>query len=78
LNDESHFVRDFKSTYGFSPAIYRSHFKNNGAAKDAHNGHNGNGKSNNGSEVRQQLTEVLKQSILPSLNLVVCLVSYLN
>src|SRR5918998_6406717 len=29
LNDESHFVRDFKSTYGSSPALYRSHFKNN-------------------------------------------------
>ena len=31
LNDESHFVRDFKSTYGYSPALYRSHFKSNGA-----------------------------------------------
>ena len=30
LNDESHFVRDFKSTYGFSPAIYRLQFKRNG------------------------------------------------
>jgi transcriptional regulator GlxA family with amidase domain len=27
LNDESHFVRDFKSTYGYSPAIYRAQFK---------------------------------------------------
>src|SRR3954447_26469296 len=27
VNDESHFVRDFKSTYGFSHTIYRSQFK---------------------------------------------------
>ena len=27
LNDESHFVRDFKSTYGSSPACYRSQFR---------------------------------------------------
>ena len=37
LNDESHFVRDFKSTYGHSPTSYRAHFKHNG---------NGNGHSN--------------------------------
>src|ERR1043165_6662894 len=40
LNDESHFVRDFKSTYGFSPAHYRSNFKNK-LAPEAPNG-NGN------------------------------------
>jgi AraC-like DNA-binding protein len=47
LNDESHFVRDFKSTYGSSPACYRSHFRNNGGAQshngDSHNGNSGNG-----------------------------------
>jgi AraC-like DNA-binding protein len=78
LNDESHFVRDFKSTYGFSPAIYRSHFKNNGAKKEEHNGHNGNGNDTASSDVRQQLVHAVKQSILPSLHLVVCLVSYMN
>ena len=75
LNDESHFVRDFKSTYGYSPALYRSQFKNNGSG----NGHNGNG--NNGSNpnsVRQQLTQAAKQSILPSLHLVVYMFSYLT
>src|SRR5215212_3258005 len=46
LNDESHFVRDFKSTYGFSPALYRSHFKNKSATEE-HNGSNGNGNTNN-------------------------------
>src|ERR671929_1500628 len=42
LNDESHFVRDFKSTYGFSPALYRSHFKNRSATEEPHD-NNGNG-----------------------------------
>lgn len=39
LNDESHFVRDFKSTYGYSPAIYRAQFRHNGGNGNA----NGNG-----------------------------------
>ena len=82
LNDESHFVRDFKSTYGFSPALYRSHFKNNangngdghGPEKEAHNGTN-NKQLNT---LRQQLAQAAKQSILPSLQLVICVFSYLN
>jgi AraC-like DNA-binding protein len=57
LNDESHFVRDFKSTYGSSPALYRSHFRRNGAVEqshyqdsqnDSHNGDSLNGDSHNG------------------------------
>ena len=73
LNDESHFVRDFKSTYGHSPALYRSQFRNNGSE----NGHNGsNGKNSNG--LRQQLSQAAKQSVLPSLHLVVYMFSYLN
>ena len=75
LNDESHFVRDFKSTYGYSPALYRSQFRNNGSG----NGHNGNGSNGNQpNSVRQQITQAAKQSILPSLHLVVYMVSYLN
>jgi AraC-like DNA-binding protein len=87
LNDESHFVRDFKSTYGFSPALYRSHFRQNGGS-ESHNGdsHNGNGDSHNGngtgngnenqpSKVREQLARMAKQSILPSINLVVFMLS---
>jgi transcriptional regulator GlxA family with amidase domain len=62
LNDESHFVRDFKSTYGYSPSLYRSRFKNN-----EENGRNGNELH----KVRQQLALVAKQSILPSLHLFV-------
>ena len=72
LSDESHFVRDFKSTYGYSPALYRSQFRNNGL-DNGHNGSNGNHPT-----VRQQLTQAAKQSVLPSLHLVVYMVSYLN
>jgi AraC-like DNA-binding protein len=78
LNDESHFVRDFKSTYGFSPAIYRSQFKRNG---DGHaNGGNGNGNGHNldqphsvtePKKIREQIAQAAKQSILPSLHVLV-------
>jgi transcriptional regulator GlxA family with amidase domain len=75
LNDESHFVRDFKSTYGYSPALYRSQFRNNGSG----NGHNGNGSNgSNSNGVRQQLAQAAKQSILPSLHLIIYMFSYLN
>ena len=82
LNDESHFVRDFKSTYGYSPALYRSQFRNNGS-ENGHNGStgNGNGNSNNGNKpnsVRQQLAQAAKQSILPSLHLIVSFLSYID
>jgi AraC-like DNA-binding protein len=39
LNDESHFVRDFKSTYGYSPAIYRAQFRHSSAGNGNGNGH---------------------------------------
>ena len=75
LNDESHFVRDFKSTYGHSPALYRSQFRNNGSES----GHNGNGvKGNKPNGVRQQLAQAAKQSVLPSLHLVIYMFSCLN
>ena len=70
LNDESHFVRDFKSTYGFSPALYRSHFKNKSA--EEHNGNN-----DQPGKLRQQLIQIAKHSALPSLHLFVCLYSTL-
>jgi AraC-like DNA-binding protein len=75
LNDESHFVRDFKSTYGFSPALYRSHFKNNGNGEE-HNGNgntNGNGNGNGHSNQASKVAEVAKHTILPSLHLFVCM-----
>lgn len=71
LNDESHFVRDFKSTYGFSPALYRLHFRNNDLAEDHHANGNSIGNSKAGSEtknVREQLVQLAKHSILPSLH----------
>jgi len=79
LNDESHFVRDFKSTYGSSPALYRLHFRQNGGNQSHHgdshqenaDSHNVNGNGNQSDNVRQQLLRVAKQSILPSIHLVV-------
>jgi AraC-like DNA-binding protein len=88
LNDESHFVRDFKSTYGSSPACYRAQFRQNGGGESLHeNSHNGdslNGDSHHGNgngnasqpgDFRQQIARVAKQSILPSLHVVVCMMS---
>jgi len=85
LNDESHFVRDFKSTYGFSPALYRSNFKNK-AAVDTPNGSNGNGNGhgptkNTGAQtqtVREHLVQIAKHSVLPSVQLLVYVFSYLS
>ncbi|HEU4766716.1 MAG TPA: helix-turn-helix transcriptional regulator [Pyrinomonadaceae bacterium] len=92
LTDESHFVRDFKSTYGSSPALYRSHFRRNGSEQshnnDAHSGDSRNGDSANGnshneshsqqsSQLRQQVARLSKQSILPSIHLFVCVMSTL-
>ena len=42
MNDESHFVRDFKSTYGSSPACYRTQFRTNGGTSSEGEPHNGN------------------------------------
>ena len=91
LNDESHFVRDFKSTYGFSPALYRTHFKNN-HAEEPHNGSNGNHGSNGGNrsngnngsngtkpaKVQQEIVHLAKNSVLPSIHLVAYMFSYLS
>jgi len=89
LNDESHFVRDFKSTYGHSPTTYRARFKLNGPNGNGSNGNgnghdNGNGNDNlvdhaaNGQQankLRRQLAQVAKQSILPSLQVLLYMAS---
>ena len=75
LNDESHFVRDFKSTYGFSPALYRSHFKNKSLTEE-HNGNNATNGDQPG-KLRQQLIQIAKHTALPSLHLFICLYSTL-
>jgi hypothetical protein len=90
LNDESHFVRDFKSTYGHSPTTYRARFKLNGPNG---NGSNGNGSNGNGhghdngdlldhaangqqaNKLRRQLAQLAKQSILPSLHVLLYMAS---
>jgi AraC-like DNA-binding protein len=81
LNDESHFVRDFKSTYGYSPALYRSQFKNK-AQPEAKNGNNGhgptNGKGTQSNDVREHLVQIVKHSILPSVQLFVYVFSCFN
>ena len=72
LNDESHFVRDFKSTYGHSPTSYRAHFKHN----DNGNGHNADHAANaKQSKLRQHISTIAKQSILPTLHLMVYMAS---
>lgn len=81
LNDESHFVRDFKSTYGSSPAIYRSQFMSGFAEhgmKD-HVGHNGNGNGNGAQpgKVQQEITRVAKHSVLPTLHLFISSCSFM-
>jgi len=85
LNDESHFVRDFKSTYGFSPALYRSNFKNK-ATVDTPKGSNGNGNGHSPTKsigaqphsVRDHLVQIAKHSVLPSVQLLAYVFSYLN
>src|SRR5689334_14616599 len=74
LNDESHFVRDFKLTYGYSPTTYRAQFKVNGA--------NGNGNDLDQAvaqaqpgKLSRQLTLIAKQSILPSLHVLIYMAS---
>lgn len=65
LNDESHFVRDFKSTYGYSPALYRAQFLGSFVEGQAEE-HETNG---NGNQAQQEIGRAAKQSILPSLQL---------
>jgi AraC-like DNA-binding protein len=71
LNDESHFVRDFKSTYGSSPALYRSQYMGGFVESPApeHEIHEANGNGATPAKVEQQLARAAKQSVLPSLHL---------
>lgn len=39
VTDESHFVRDFKKTYGHTPARYRERFQNGNVGENAHAPH---------------------------------------
>jgi AraC-like DNA-binding protein len=69
LNDESHFVRDFKASYGLSPACYRAGFKSKHAEET---------NSNNGTQrksITDDIATVVKHTILPTLNVIVYLLS---
>lgn len=68
LNDESHFVRDFKKVYGAPPKVYRRQFKTTGSNVS------GNLKSL-GNEFQQGLAKAAKGCALISLNLLSYLVS---
>lgn len=66
LNDESHFVRDFKATYGLAPTLYRARFKGEQESRP----------QNSETETKQkQLVQVAKATIIPSLNLLVYVAS---
>ena len=82
LNDESHFVRDFKSTYGYSPTHYRSQFQNNAgleATKGNGAGHGPTkGSSSQTSRIRQHLVQIAKHSVLPSVQLFLYVFSSLS
>jgi transcriptional regulator GlxA family with amidase domain len=69
LNDESHFVRDFKSTYGYSPTLYRAQFQRKGNDND--NANENAVEVQPPKKLRRQLAQAAKQSILPSLNLLI-------
>ena len=62
LNDESHFVRDFKKVYGVPPTLYRALF-NRGQVDRSDKG------IERRSEIRQEIAETAKRLILPSLNI---------
>jgi transcriptional regulator GlxA family with amidase domain len=70
LNDESHFVRDFKSTYGYSPAHYRAQYKKSN--EDVQKG-----TKKQATKTTNQLAQAAKQSVLPSLHLFIYMISYL-
>ena len=62
LNDESHFVRDFKKVYGLPPANYRLLFKDGQLSGSDE-------KDMPGSKISKQVAKAAKGSILPSLSL---------
>jgi len=74
VNDESHFVRDFKSTYGYSPTLYRAQFKQNGNGNEHESGNaidHVSPAAQQRKKLRRRIAQIAKQSILPSLNLLI-------
>ncbi|HSE22899.1 MAG TPA: helix-turn-helix transcriptional regulator [Pyrinomonadaceae bacterium] len=70
VNDESHFVRDFKSTYGASPTLYRTRFLNKRNEEHAVQEHR--------TPLHDQITNIAKQNLLPSISLFLCLLALLD
>jgi transcriptional regulator GlxA family with amidase domain len=62
LNDESHFVRDFKKTYGAPPTVYRTRF----SGRKINDSDNGTGSR---SEARKGIAKAAKGCVLISVNL---------
>lgn len=71
LNDESHFVRDFKKAYGLPPTRYRV-LSNESKLKVTDNGRDSR------SEIREGLAENAKRFILLSLNISTYLLSVIE
>ena len=63
LNDESHFVRDFKKAYGLSPKCYRTLFNSEQSNESV-------SEADSQGETRKGLVETAKRDILRSLNTV--------
>lgn len=72
INDESHFVRDFKIIYGVTPTRYRMLFnrpeRNNPSDPEAIDPR---------SKIRQRIARAAKQSILPLLTIFIYIVTSL-
>ena len=74
LNDESHFVRDFKKAYGTPPTLYRMRFKGGhmnesrigNKSEHEHEANEGNGSQ---STINKLLAKSAMRSILLSLNI---------
>jgi hypothetical protein len=71
LNDESHFVRDFKTIYGVTPTRYRTllvgtHPNESTAVFDAR------------SKIRQRIAKAANRMVLPSLNTFIYIVTFIS
>ncbi len=71
LNDESHFVRDFKKAYGVPPTRYRTLF-NSGHSIESDNG------NDSPHQTRKGLAETAKRQVLSSLNIITYLIVLLE
>jgi len=67
VNDESHFVRDFKATYGASPTLYRTRFLSKRSEDHTTQEHR--------NRLHDEVAKIAKQNILPALNFFICIIS---